>query len=254
MRTAPSAASTSCQRSRPSRIVWRSEVSASSDRRSDSTWPPWKPMAARRTAAGLPRPLRTPATARRSGSTHWNVSCGFSHRLDELGQDAAGALGVQERDLRAPDAGARRLVDAPQAGLAGGVQRALDARHPGGDVMQAGAPRGQEAPHGRVLGQRREQLDVALAHVEQHGLDALPRDGLTVRERHAVGPGVELDRRLEVGDRDPDVVDAAEHPPEGTLGRGPARGGAYALGAGGWGTAPRSRGAPAITRSMSARS
>src|SRR4051794_10853909 len=239
MSTAPSAASTSCQRSRPSRIVWRSEVSASSDRRSDSTWPPWKPMAARRTAAGLTRPLRTPATARRSGSTHWNVSCGFSHGLDELGQNAAGALGVQERDLRAPDAGARRLVDEPQAGLAGGVQRGLDVRHLVGDVMQPGAPRGQEAPHGRLLGQRREQLDVALADVQQHGLDALPRDGLAVHERHAVGPGVELDRRLEVGDRDPYVVDAAEHPPECTLGRGPDRGGAYALVAGALAAPPR---------------
>ena len=35
-----------------------------------------------------------------------------------------------------------------------------------------------------------------------------------MHERHAVGTGVELDRRLEVGDRDPDVVDAAEHASE----------------------------------------
>ena len=40
------------------------------------------------------------------------------HGLDELGQDAAGGLGVQERDLRPPDAGPRRLVDQPQPRLA----------------------------------------------------------------------------------------------------------------------------------------
>ena len=52
---------------------------------------------------------------------------------------------------------------------------------------------------------------MALADVEQHGLDALLRDRLAVHERHAVGARVELDRRLQVSDRDPDVVDAAEH-------------------------------------------
>ena len=94
------------------------------------------------------------------------------------------------------------------------LQRGADIRHLVGDVMQARAPRGEELPHRRVLGQGLQQLHMAFADVEQHGLDALLRDRLAVHERHAVRTGVEVDRGLEVGDRNPDVVDAAEHASE----------------------------------------
>ena len=73
-------------------------------------------------------------------------------------------------------------------GVAQPSQRGLDVGHLVGDVVQARARawRGT-CPTGVSSRERREQLDVALADVEQHGLDALLRDRLAVHERHAVG-------------------------------------------------------------------
>ena len=58
---------------------------------------------------------------------------------------------------------------------------------------------------------RREQLDVALADVEQHRLDALLGDHLAVAEPQLEAVAVELERGLELLHGDADVVDAAEH-------------------------------------------
>ena len=124
---------------------------------------------------------------------------------------------MQERDLRAADAGARRLVDQPHAGRAQLVERGGDVVDAVGHVVQPGPALGQEAADRRVVRQRREQLHVAVADVEQRGLDALLGDRLAVDERHAVGVAVDGDRGVEVLDGDADVVDAAEHPAECTL-------------------------------------
>src|SRR3954447_18616322 len=93
--------------------------------------------------------------------------------LHDLGEDAAGGGGVQERDARAADAGARLLVDEPQPGSLQALELGVDVGRLVGDVVQAGALLGQELADGRVLAERREQLDVVLPDVEQHGLDAL---------------------------------------------------------------------------------
>ena len=77
----------------------------------------------------------------------------------------------------------------------------------------------RKRPDRRVGGQRRQQLDVAVADVEQRGLDALLVDRLAVHERHPVGVAVDGDRGVEILDRDADVVDAAEHGGECTLSR-----------------------------------
>ena len=55
---------------------------------------------------------------------------------------------------------------------------------PVGDVVQPGPLRSMNLPT-PVSGQRREQLDVALADLEQHRLDALLLDGLAVLLGHA---------------------------------------------------------------------
>jgi hypothetical protein len=60
---------------------------------------------------------------------------------------------------------------------------------------------------------------VALADVEQRGLDALLGHRLAMHERHAIGACVEIDRRVEIGDGDSNVVDAAEHAAELTAPR-----------------------------------
>src|SRR5919108_31383 len=46
--------------------------------------------------------------------------------LDDLGEDAARGGGMQERHARAADAGARGLVDEPEAALAQCRQRRID--------------------------------------------------------------------------------------------------------------------------------
>src|SRR5918996_4493172 len=98
--------------------------------------------------------------------------------LDDLGEDAARGGGMQEGDARAADAGPRRLVDEPKAALAQLRQRRVDVAHLVGDVVQARAARGEEAADRGVLAKRTQQLDVVLADVEQHGLDALLVDHL----------------------------------------------------------------------------
>ena len=102
---------------------------------------------------------------------------------DDLGQHAAGRARVQERDARAADAGARLLVDqrACRPRLSA-RERRVDVGHLVGDVVQARALLGEELAHGRVRAERREQLDVVLADVEQHRLDALLGDDLAVGE------------------------------------------------------------------------
>ena len=68
-------------------------------------------------------------------------------------------------------------------------------------------------PTGVSRAERREQLDVALADVEQDRLDAVLGDRLAMDERHPEGSLVERDRGVEVLDGDADVVDPAETRP-----------------------------------------
>jgi hypothetical protein len=78
-------------------------------------------------------------------------------------------------------------------------------------VVQAGPALGEEAPDRRVVAQRAQQLDVVLADVEQHGLDALVGHGLPVHDGHPVRRLVQRDGGVQVGDGDPDVIDPLEH-------------------------------------------
>ena len=77
--------------------------------------------------------------------------------------------------------------------------------------MQARPARGEELADRRVGPERLEQLDVALADLEQDCLDALPFDGFAVLLAHPEAVLVQLDRSVEIVDCDSDVVDASEH-------------------------------------------
>ena len=90
-------------------------------------------------------------------------------------------------------------------------ERRVDVRDAVGDVVQAGPLALEELPDRRVGAERLQQLDVAVADVEQHRLDALLLDGLAVGERHLERPLVERERGVEVVGRDADVVDQPEH-------------------------------------------
>ena len=56
----------------------------------------------------------------------------------------------------------------------------VDVRDLVGDVVQAGPVLREELAHGGVAAERREQLHVVLADVEQHRLNALLRDYLAM--------------------------------------------------------------------------
>ena len=86
----------------------------------------------------------------------WAMSVVPLRGLDDLGQHAAGASRVQERHARAADAGARLLVDQPQAGCSRSRRSAASMSvHLVGDVVQARArawpgtcPTGVSGPSG----------------------------------------------------------------------------------------------------------
>src|SRR3954464_14416271 len=168
----------------------------------------------------LRRSLRPPSGTRTlSGMLAWKpmvtltrsaISMSF-RGLHDLGEHAARRLGMHEGHARVADAGARLLVDEPQAGRAQAVELGLDVGRLVGDVVQARPVLGQELADRRVLAERLEQLHVPLADVEQHGLDALGLDGLAMDEGHVEVGVVELQRGVEVRDGDTDVVDAGEH-------------------------------------------
>ena len=69
----------------------------------------------------------------------------------------------------------------------------------------------EEPADRRVVRERAQQLDMALADVEQHRLDALLGHGLAMDDRHAVRPLVQRERGIQVRDGDADVVDPLKH-------------------------------------------
>ncbi len=77
--------------------------------------------------------------------------------------------------------------------------------------MKAGTVAIEEAAH-RGLGRKRaQQLDVALADPEQHGLDALLLHGLAVLHRHSQLLGIEGHGLIEVFDGHSNVINAPKH-------------------------------------------
>src|SRR6185437_5748586 len=134
-------------------------------------------------------------------------------RFYYLGQDPAGRTRMDEGDAGIADADAGLVIDQLEAGVLELVQDLFDVADRIGDVMQAGAALLQVLPNRCVRAQRLQELDVAVADVEQRGLDALRLHRLAVGERHAEGLLVEGEGALEVVGGDADVVDSAEHGP-----------------------------------------
>src|SRR5262249_20265791 len=131
--------------------------------------------------------------------------------FDDLGQHAAGRLGVQERDAGLPDADTRLLIDQLYAGRLQLLERVVDVGDGVGDVVKARAALLQVLADRRVGAEWAEKLDVTLADVEQDGLDTLGLDGLAMRERHPERPLIERDSAVEVVGGNADVIDSAEH-------------------------------------------
>src|SRR5215472_4623120 len=127
--------------------------------------------------------------------------------LDELGQDPADALGMDEGDRHAVQPDARLRVDELHAFGTRVGERLPDVRHGVGDVMQAGSSIGQELAHHRVPASGRYELELRTSHVEKRGVDPELLIGGSMGDAHAKARGVERDRLLEVLDDDADVVE-----------------------------------------------
>ena len=129
-------------------------------------------------------------------------------RLDQLREHAARRVGMDERDLEAEGAAARRLVD--QLGAVAGepLELRADVVDLERDVVHPRPALGEELPDRRLRAERPEQLDAAAADAHRHGLDALVGDRLALLELGAEEALVALDGLVEVGDRDAEVVDA----------------------------------------------
>src|SRR5918994_1135905 len=184
-----SCAVTGCHPS-PCSSALRSPASSSSASRAAATCPPAKPISTLRVSDAI---------------------LGLLRRLHDLGQDAAGRLRVHESDPAAADANARLLVDQLEPRAPQPLQRRFDVLDRVGHVMQPLPAALDELADDRVGAERLQQFDVAVAHVEQRGLDALRLDPLAVRHRHPECSLVERCGSVEVRDRDADVIDPIEH-------------------------------------------
>ena len=89
---------------------------------------------------------------------------------------------MKESDAAVADADPRLGVDQLDAGGGDARQGGVDVVDRVGDVVQARALAGEELADGGVGAERPQQLDVAVADVEQDRLDALRLDRLAVRE------------------------------------------------------------------------
>lgn len=131
---------------------------------------------------------------------------------------------MHERDLQAEHAAPRLLVDQLGACALELCERRANVRHLVGDVMHPGAAARDEPPDGRIVAERGEQLDAAVAESHRGGLDALVVHALAVLQPAAEHALVRGHRLVEIGDRKADVVNPARiHGLDGTVAPMPRR-------------------------------
>src|SRR5439155_24376768 len=76
------------------------------------------------------------------------------------------------------------------------------------DVVHAGTALREELADRRVLAERGQELDASRADAQRRRLDALVGDGRAMLDLGAEEPLVRRDGLVEIGDRDPEVVDS----------------------------------------------
>lgn len=114
---------------------------------------------------------------------------------------------MHERDLEPEHPLSRRRVDQLRTRLGELPERRLDVVDLVGDVVHAGPPLRQETADRRVLPERGEQLDPALAEPQRRRLDALVVDPLAVLDPATEQMLVRADGVVEVGDGHAHVMD-----------------------------------------------
>ena len=118
---------------------------------------------------------------------------------------------MKERNPAVADPAPGLLVDQAQSARPALLEGLGDVGAAIGGVVKPGPAFGEKAPDRRVLAERPQQLDVRVADSQKRRLDALLRDGLAMLQRHPEALGIELDRRIEVFDCDPEVVNCLKH-------------------------------------------
>lgn len=114
---------------------------------------------------------------------------------------------MHERHLEPEHPAARPEVDQLDPFRREALERGRHVAHLVGDVVHALAAPGEEPPDGRVLLERREELDAAVAEAHRRRLDALVLDPLAVLEQAAEQALVRPDGGVQIRDGDADVMD-----------------------------------------------
>jgi hypothetical protein len=114
---------------------------------------------------------------------------------------------MDECDLEPEHAAPGRLVDQLGAGRREPAQRRAEVSDLVRDVVHPGAALGEEAADGRVVRERAEQLDAALADAQRRRLDALLLDPRAMLEARPEETLVRRHRGVEILDRHADVMD-----------------------------------------------
>ena len=115
---------------------------------------------------------------------------------------------MDEGDLEAEQAWTRRVVDEVRAGVDELCEGGPDVVHLVGDVMHSRPSFREETPDRRLGSQRLEQLDPAVADPNRGGTNSLVGDGRTVFDLSTEELRVGRERRIEIVDRNTEVVDA----------------------------------------------
>ena len=116
---------------------------------------------------------------------------------------------MHERHLEAEHARPRLGVDELCAAPGEVTERSADVIDLVCDVVHPGTSLREELPHRRIVSERREQLDAALADANRRGLDALILDASAMLDATAEEALVRANRLVEIDDGDAYVMDAA---------------------------------------------
>jgi len=115
---------------------------------------------------------------------------------------------MDEGDLEAEQAWTRRVVDEVRTGIDELGERGPDVVHLVGDVMHSRPSLREETPDRRLGSERLEQLDATVADPNRGGTNPLVWDGRAVFDLGAEQLLVGRERRIEILDRNTQVVDA----------------------------------------------
>ena len=125
---------------------------------------------------------------------------------------------MHERNLEPEHASPRPGVDQLGTGRRELGESRSDVVDRVGDVVHPRPALREEPPDGRVVAERRQELDAAVADPHRRGLDALLVDALAMLEPASEETLVRRDRLVEIRHRDADVVNApCFHKADGTV-------------------------------------